>query len=76
MLRRSGRRTVTLADVAEAVGLSPAAVSLALRGKDGVSEATRARIVEAARTLGYRPAAGVASQYQKPMTIGRIIKAG
>jgi DNA-binding LacI/PurR family transcriptional regulator len=66
---------VTLADVAEAVGLSPAAVSLALRGKDGVSEATRARIVEAARTLGYRPAAGVASQYQKPMTIGLIIKA-
>lgn len=75
MLRRSDRRPVTLADVAEAVGLSPAAVSLALRGKAGVSEAARARIVEAARSLGYTAAAGISTQHRKPMTIGLIVKA-
>ena len=63
------------AKVAAAVGLSPAAVSLALRGKPGVSEATRARVVEAARLLGYRPVAGASRQHQKPMTIGLVIKA-
>lgn len=75
MPKRSGHGPATLADVAEAAGLSPAAVSLALRGKAGVSEATRARVVEAARSLGYRPLAGVSRQHQKPMTIGLVIKA-
>jgi LacI family transcriptional regulator len=73
--RRVGHRRATLADVAEAVGLSPAAVSLALRGKAGVSEATRSRVVEAARTLGYRPLSGISRQHQKPMTIGLVINA-
>jgi LacI family transcriptional regulator len=73
--RRFGYKPATLADVASAIGLSPAAVSLALRGKPGVSEATRARVVEAARSLGYRPVAGVSRQRQKPLTIGLVIKA-
>ncbi len=73
--RGNGRRPPTLADVAAAVSLSPAAVSLALRGKVGVSEATRARVVEAARTLGYRPIAGLSRQHQRPLTIGLVIKA-
>jgi len=42
--RRLGYNSTTLADVAAAVSLSPAAVSLALRGKPGVSEVTRARL--------------------------------
>ena len=75
MPRRFGYKPATLADVASAIGLSPAAVSLALRGKPGVSEATRARVVEAARSLGYRPVAGVSRQRQKPLTIGLVIKA-
>lgn len=75
MPRSTGRRPATLADVAAAVGLSPAAVSLALRGKVGVSESTRARVVEAARTLGYRPLSGISRQHQKPLTIGLVIKA-
>jgi LacI family transcriptional regulator len=61
--------------VAAAVSLSPAAVSLALRGKVGVSEATRTRVFDAAKTLGYRPIAGVSRQHQKQMTIGLVIKA-
>jgi len=72
---RTGRRPATLADVALAVGCSSAAVSLALRGERGVSDATRERVLEAARGLGYRPSAGVSRKRQKPMTIGLVIKA-
>jgi DNA-binding LacI/PurR family transcriptional regulator len=44
-----------LEDVAAAVGLSPASVSLVLRGAAGPSAATRERVLEAATRLGYRP---------------------
>lgn len=40
-------------DIARELGLSQAAVSLALRGRPGVSEATRAMILEKANELGY-----------------------
>jgi LacI family transcriptional regulator len=46
-------RKVTLRDVAEASGVSVGAVSMALNRKDGVSESTRRRILDAARALGY-----------------------
>lgn len=75
MHTRPGRRVATLADVAQAVGCSSAAVSLALRGERGVSDATRQRVIEAARSLGYNPPAGVSRKRQKPMTIGLVIKA-
>lgn len=42
-----------LSDVAKAAGVSTAAASLALRGKPGVSEATRERVRLAAESLGY-----------------------
>lgn len=44
---------VTLRDIAEESGFSIAAVSLALRHKPGVSDATREHILEVAETLGY-----------------------
>lgn len=47
-------RRVTLDDIANAAGLSPAAVSLALRGKPGVAPATRRRVIDLAAELGYR----------------------
>ena len=75
MRSRTGRRLVTLADVAQAVGCSSAAVSLALRGERGVSDATRERVIQAARDLGYRRSAGVSRKRQKPLTIGLVIKA-
>ncbi|MGW0815190.1 LacI family DNA-binding transcriptional regulator [Streptomyces viridiviolaceus] len=62
--RRKSRRTVargstrpTSRDVAQAAGVSQAAVSLVLGDKwrGRVSEATAERVREAARTLGYRP---------------------
>lgn len=48
-----GRPKVKREDVAKAAGVSPAAVSLALRGKVGVSAATRERIIEVAQRMGY-----------------------
>lgn len=44
---------VTLAVIAEATGLSKFAVSRALSGKSGVSEATRRRVLAVAEELGY-----------------------
>lgn len=45
---------VTLDDVATTAGVSRAAASLALRGKPGVAEGTRQRILDVAGELGYR----------------------
>lgn len=45
---------VTMADLAEAAGVSKAAVSLALRGRPQVSDALRERIQTLARKMGYQ----------------------
>jgi len=44
---------VTAKAIAQKLGISPAAVSLALRGRPGVSEQTRSRILAAAQEMGY-----------------------
>jgi len=49
------RRPLTLRDVSEASGVSEMTASRVLRGKGDVSEATRARVLEAARAIGYVP---------------------
>ncbi|QUQ65680.1 transcriptional regulator [Kutzneria sp. CA-103260] len=46
---------VTIKDVAQAAGVSPSAVTLAVHGKPGVSAATRDRILRVARELGWSP---------------------
>lgn len=48
-------RRPRLDDVAAEVGVSPATVSLVLRGVAGPSAATRERVLAAAARLGYRP---------------------
>ncbi|WP_370588845.1 LacI family DNA-binding transcriptional regulator [Pseudonocardia sp. C8] len=48
-------RRLRLEDVAAEVGLSTASVSMVLRGVPGPSAATRERVLDAARRLGYRP---------------------
>lgn len=73
--RGNGRKVATLADVAAAVGVSKAAVSLALRGKPGVSETTRQRIVDASRSLGYRPLSHTTRHHQGPLTVTLVIRA-
>ena len=69
------RKRVTLADVARATGVSPAAVSLAVRGEPGVSRQTRDRVVEAARRLGYRGVSRSSGRRARQVTVGLIIKA-
>lgn len=49
-----GGRRPRLSDVAARVGVSPGLVSLVLRNQPGPSEQTRARVLAAARELGYR----------------------
>ncbi len=59
------KRPLTLRDVSEASGVSEMTVSRVLRGKGDVSAATRARVQEAAKALGYVPnriAGSLASQ--------------
>jgi len=51
---RSRPLAVTMRDVAEASGLSRAAVSLALRNHPSIPEATRQKVRDAAARLGYR----------------------
>lgn len=46
---------VTYADIAKKMGVSKAAISLALRNQNGVSEQLRERIIETAKCMGYRP---------------------
>jgi LacI family gluconate utilization system Gnt-I transcriptional repressor len=58
-------RTLTLRDVSEASGVSEMTVSRVLRQRGDVSEATRERVLAAARRLGYVPnkiAGALASQ--------------
>ncbi|WP_162231052.1 LacI family DNA-binding transcriptional regulator [Leucobacter musarum] len=45
----------TMRDVAERVGMSRQLVSIVLRGAPGASEASRERILAAAREIGYHP---------------------
>jgi DNA-binding LacI/PurR family transcriptional regulator len=64
----------TLRDVAVSAGLSPATVSRALSGARYVDDATRARVVAAARSLGYRPnALARALRAKQTMTVGLIV---
>ena len=49
----STEHSVTLRDIADAVGVSIGTVSLALNEGKGIAPATRQRILEVARTLGY-----------------------
>lgn len=49
------RRTLTLRDVSEASGVSEMTVSRVLRNRGDVSDATRERVLKAAKDLGYVP---------------------
>jgi LacI family gluconate utilization system Gnt-I transcriptional repressor len=62
---RKPQRPLTLRDVSEASGVSEMTVSRVLRNRGDVSEATKLRVLEAAKRLGYVPnkiAGALASQ--------------
>lgn len=49
------RPIVALRDIAAAAGVSVSTVSLALGGRSGVSEKTRAKVRKVSETMGYKP---------------------
>ncbi len=55
----------SLGDIARETGITRMAVSLALRGKPGVSEETRKKVVKAAARLGYEPDPEVAKLFAR-----------
>jgi LacI family transcriptional regulator len=66
--------TVTIYDIARATGLAKSTVANALSGKGTVSEATRQRILQCAREMGYRPNVLARSFYNhKTLTIALIL---
>lgn len=67
-------RAVTLIDVAERAGVSRATASLVIRGTGRVSDATRQRVRDAMRELGYVYNRGAASlRRQSADTVGVVI---
>ncbi|MEW5815751.1 MAG: LacI family DNA-binding transcriptional regulator, partial [Spirochaetota bacterium] len=65
---------VTIKDVARHAHVSYSTVSRALSGKYGVNHATKAKIIEAAKELNYRPNAIARGLVKgKTHTIGLVI---
>lgn len=68
------RARVTIADVAERAGVTRAAVSMAVNGKPGVSDETRARILRIVDELGWRPSRTAQTlRGRSPQTIGLVL---
>lgn len=65
---------VTIADVARVSGVSAATVSLVLREKPGVGDATRARVLDAALELGYPVKLPAVAGERRVHNIGVAIK--
>jgi len=64
----------TIADIAKRAGVSKGAVSFALNGQPGVSEATRARILRVAEEINWRPhSAARALGGARADTVGLVI---
>lgn len=69
-----GKRKVTFDDLARYAGVSRSTVSLVLRGSPLPAEATRARVLEAVRELGYVYNRGAASlRLQQTMLVGVVV---
>ncbi len=67
-----GRPTIT--DVAKAAGVSKSAVSFALNGRPGISEDTRHRILEVAKSLGWTPSSRArALSVSKALAVGLVV---
>ena len=74
MLPDPADRAVRLKELAASLDLSPTTVSRALGGYPDVSAATRARVQEAARRLGYRPHIGARRLATgRSMTVGHVL---
>ncbi|GAA4915139.1 DNA-binding LacI/PurR family transcriptional regulator [Nonomuraea thailandensis] len=67
-------KRLTISDIAERAGVSIGAVSFALNGRPGVSEATRQRILAIAAEMGWRPnAAARGLSESRAHTVGLVL---
>jgi DNA-binding LacI/PurR family transcriptional regulator len=67
---------VRISDVAAAAGVSKALVSYALNDRPGVSEVTRQRIVETARSMGWTPSVRARALSQsRAFAVGIVLRA-
>ena len=72
--RPAGQGIATLVDVARAADVSIATASRAINGRPSVSEATRARVLEAAARLRFQPSPLARGfRAQRSLTIGMIV---
>lgn len=72
-VRRAGRSGLTIRDVAKAANVSIGTASKALNGTGQLREETRTKVVEAARSLGYRPNDLAQSLHRaRSMTVGLL----
>jgi DNA-binding LacI/PurR family transcriptional regulator len=70
-----GSKRVTIRQVAERAGVSTSAVSHTFNGRADIGEATRERIMAAARDLNWRPtAAALALAASRTQTVGYIVR--
>ena len=73
-MRAAAQKPVTIRDVARQANVSIASASRALNGLDNVTEATRERVLGAARSLRYVPHAGARNlSTQRTDTIGVVL---
>ena len=71
------KKVTTIADVAERAGVSIGAVSYALNGRKGVSEATRERVLRVADEMGWAPGSSARSLAgAKTDIVGLVIARG
>ncbi len=69
------KHKVKISDIAMQSGVSVATVSLALNNKPGVSQSTRARILEIAGELGYPASPSTTQAKNNPLTtVGMVVK--
>ncbi len=70
-------RRPTIVDVARLAGVSPTLVSFAVNDRPGVSTRTRARILDAAKQLGWRPSASARALTEaRTRAIGLVLARG
>lgn len=73
-MRRTPARRPTIKDIAQQAGVSESAVSFALNGRPGVSEATRRRVRRVAEQLGWQPStAARALSGEGSATVGLVL---
>jgi LacI family transcriptional regulator len=70
----TGKKDITIYDIAKVLGLSPATVSRGLKDHPAINIKTRKRIMDAAKEMGYRSNSFASNlRMQKTHTIGIIV---